>query len=276
VRVLPEFVRGMFVADEDDNVYVMAYGPCSLNYKGVELLEKTFYPFRNQVAFEIKADKSFALNLKIPAWCKGYIISVNGEEIKASEKDNYVCLDRAWKAGDVIEISFKAEIEVHVIDDSDAASKYPLAVKYGALVFAYHVPEEWKAIPGNPMTPLPDGWSWWNVLPVYREADVPDEHERIGLRRYQFPWNIAIDENLSPSDIEIEEIEPSGYVWTNPMIKLHTHCYKAPFLCAPYQKKTLEPIGKYQTVTEKIPLELVPYGCTNLRITYFPRADLRR
>ena len=152
---------------------------------------------------------------------------------------------------------------------------YPLAVKYGALVFAFHIPERWQAVRGNPMTPLPEGWSWWEIHPTYKDADIEEIHERIGMRRYQYSWNIAVDENWSANDFEIEEIEPCGYAWANPMIKLHTHCYKAPFLTAPYQNKTLEPFEKYQTVTEKIPLELVPYGCTNLRITYFPRANLK-
>jgi len=64
-------------------------------------------------------------------------------------------------------------------------------------------------------------------------------------------------------------------VWENPPIKLHTHCYKAPYLNALYEGKTFEPIGDYQYVTDKISLTLVPYGCTNLRITYFPKADLK-
>ena len=33
--------------------------------------------------------------------------------------------------------------------------------------------------------------------------------------------------------------------------------------------------GDKQYVTDKLPLTLVPYGCTNLRITYFPIADLK-
>lgn len=275
VRVLPEFIRNMFVTDKNDNVTVMAYGPCTLNYKGIELEEKTYYPFRNNVSFEIKKDKEFALTLKIPMWSKGYTIKLNGVEQNFEEKDSFVTVNRAWKAGDVIEISFKAEIEVRVIDDTDAASKYPLAVKYGPLVYALHLPSEWRPVKGSPMTALPEGWTWWEIIPTYVDADIPDIHERIGMRRYQYPWNIAVDENLSAKDFTIEEIEPHGYAWLNPMIKLHAHCYKAPFLTAPYANKTLEPFEKYQTVTEKIPLELVPYGCTNLRITYFPRANLK-
>ena len=125
------------------------------------------------------------------------------------------------------------------------------------------------------MTPLPEGYSWWNVTAAYQEADNPDPHMRMGLRKYQTSWNIALDENLSPDEITIEELPENGYVWENPLIKLHTHCYKAPYMCAPYQKRTFEPFGDYQFVTDKLPLELVPYGCTNLRITYFPKADLK-
>ena len=57
------------------------------------------------------------------------------------------------------------------------------------------------------------------------------------------------------------------------MIKLHMTGYKAPYMVAPYPEKTFETFGKYQYVTEKVFLELVPYGCTNLRLTYFPKAD---
>lgn len=275
VRAIPEFIKGMLVTDFEDNIYTMAYGPCSLNYKGIEMTEKTNYPFRNNVLFEIKSDKEFTLNLKVPAWSKGFTVKVNGKEENFAVEDSFVAVRKTWKKGDTVEISFKAEVEVVTVDDSDAGSKYPLAVKYGALVFAFHVPERWQAVRGNPMTPLPEGWSWWEIHPTYVDADIEEIHERIGMRRHQYSWNIAVDENWSANDFEIEEIEPCGYAWSNPMIKLHTHCYKAPFLTAPYQNKTLEPFEKYQTVTEKIPLELVPYGCTNLRITYFPRANLK-
>ena len=97
---------------------------------------------------------------------------------------------------------------------------------------------------------------------------------RMGLRKYQTSWNIALDENLSPDEITIEELPENGYVWEQPLIKLHTHCYKALYLNAPYQGKTYEPFGAYQKVTDKLPLTLEPYGCTNLRITCFPKADL--
>ena len=86
--------------------------------------------------------------------------------------------------------------------------------------------------------------------------------------------NLALDENIAPSDFTIEEIEPCGYVWENTPIKLHAHCYKAPYIMPPYPNRTLEPCGEYQVVTHKLPLTLEPFGCTNLRLTYFPKVAL--
>jgi hypothetical protein len=122
---------------------------------------------------------------------------------------------------------------------------------------------------------MPEGWSWYKVTPVWTEADVPEIHERTGLRRYMISWNVAMDENLSADDVRIELCNPEGYAWSNPCIKLHTHCYKAPYLCSPYPPRAFEPYEDKQFVTDKLDITLVPYGCTNLRITYFPIADLK-
>ena len=75
-----------------------------------------------------------------------------------------------------------------------------------------------------------------------------------------------------PEDFTIEEIEHTGYVWENTPIKLHAYCYKAPYIMPPYPNRTTEPCGEYQPVTHKLPLTLEPFGCTNLRLTYFPKA----
>ena len=274
VVVVPEFIRGMLLHDDNDNIYIMAYGPCSLKYKDISILERTYYPFRNKASFEIGCNKEFAVNLKIPSWCKKYTVTINNNKCDFTVRNGYVELKRHWYPQDTIDISFEAKPEIVKINDSDCAGKYPLAIKYGALIFAYHIPEKWAPYEGAPVTKLPDGWSWFNVTPDYQEADAEDFHEQLGLRKNQFTWNIALDENLTSEDIEIEELPERGYVWSNPMIRLHTHCYKAPYLCAPYESKTHEVIGEYQYVTDKLELTLEPYGCTNLRITYFPKAKL--
>ena len=276
VAIVPDFIRGMLLRDEKDNVYAVAYGPCTLNYKDISIEEKTHYPFRNNSSFVIKCDKRFALNLKVPAWSEGVTLKLNGAEIPAALSDNgFICIDREWKSGDTVDIAFKATVKVIKVDDSDGSKKYPIAFKYGALLYSYHIPEDWQPVEGSPMSPLPEGWTWYSLRPKFDEHPTKDPRERMARRREMFSWNISVDENLTADDFEIEELEPNGYAWANPMIKLHTHCYKSPYLVALYAERFFEPHGEYQYATDKLPLELVPHGCTNLRITYFPKADLK-
>lgn len=264
----------MLLHDENGNVYASAYGPCCLTGDAVGLREETLYPFRNNVKFIMDKDAAFTLFLKIPAWSKGYRIRVDGAPVTGEANGlGYVGVRRNWHTGDVLEIEFDAAVEIVTVDDRDAAGKYPLAIRYGALLFALHIPEIWEKTEPNPgVTPLPEGWHWYNVNPSFQEADDPDPHHRLGLRRYQFCWNVALDPRLKPEDITVEELPESGYVWERPPIRLHLTGWRAPYLTPVYATKTFEPFEKDQFVTEPVPLTLEPFGCTNLRIAYFPRA----
>ncbi len=273
VALLGEFVRGMMLRDENDNVYMTCYGPCVLKYKDVVITQNTLYPFRNSVEFNIEADKEFSVYLKIPGWSCGYSIMVNGKSFQTDKaKDGYVQVKNHWKNGDVLKICFEVKTEIVKIDDSDAGAKYPLAIRRGVLVYSLHLDEDWR--PYNSGAELPEGWLWYAVYPKFDEADVYDAHEQFGLRKYQTDWNVALSETLSAEDIEVEEVQSNGYAWENPLVKLHLKAYRAPYLCAPYPQKTFEPFGDRQIVDMEKNITLVPYGCTNLRITYFPRADL--
>ena len=104
--------------------------------------------------------------------------------------------------------------------------------------------------------------------------ETGDYYENVGRRRDAFSWNVAMDETLTEADVTVEELEGDGYVWEQPRIRLHVPCYKAPYSCCTYPRKTYEPFGDRQYVTHAQTIALEPYGCTNLRVTYFPRADL--
>ncbi len=274
VVVVPRFIRGMLLHNEAGDVCVMTYGPCALSHGDTKLRVVTEYPFRNSVKIVMDADKSFALSLRVPSFAKSVTLSVNGECVDASCEDGFVTLKRDWRAGDYVEIVFGAEVEILHVNDDDMAGKHPLAIRYGALVYSFPVPENWVAYPGRPMTPLPEGWSWFNVKAHYEEAPVPDMKEQMGLRKNQFSWNFALDPNIKPSDVRVEEVECDGYVWENPPIRLHLTAYKAPYLYSPYHSKTHDPFFEFNEVTHPMEVALVPHGCTNLRITYFPKAKL--
>lgn len=229
----------------------------------------------DRVRFTLHSEGEFSVYLKIPVWCKGYTVTVNGAPVKCGRaKNGYVPVRRIWKPDDRLEIQFAMEIEIVKVDDRDMCKKHPLAILRGPLLYSLHIPEQWNPIAGRPHTPLPEEWSWYNCNPVFTEANVHDAHEQLGLRRYQTGWNVALDEQLSPEDISVEERDSNGYVWEDAPIELHLRGYRAPYLCAPYPQRTFFPFGDRQPVTEEMQLSLVPYGCTNLRITYFPRSEL--
>ncbi len=273
VALLPELVHAMMLCDGNDNIYVNAYGPCKVDYKDIKIEEKTLYPFRNKVEFTINSEKEFSLFLKIPQWSRGEAVKLNGMEISVKKGESgYAEVKNSFKVGDILTVEFIAECEVLRVDDSDASGKYPLAIRRGPLVFSLPISEEWRPYHHARHSPL--GWDWFEVYPKFEEAPVPDFHEQLGLRKYQTSWNVALSEKLSGCDITVKEVESDGYVWENAPIKLHLKGYRAPYLCAPYPDRTFEPFGDRQTVDMEKELTLVPYGCTNLRITYFPRADI--
>ncbi len=263
IVILPEFVSNLAFSDGDGNLHLNAYAPCAIRHRGVTLTTDTFYPFRNTVEYTVHTEcpQRFAIYPKHPYWCKRFLILVNGKP----ETE----LLREWRDGDTFTLVFETEPRTERVHD--LAGNEPLAVRYGALNFVYPIPENWKDIgSGRARTPLPPGWAWYEVHPVFR--DPPSvKYEVMGHRKEAISWNMALAEK--ELKITVEECEPAGYVWEHPPIRLRVlGAYKAPYAYAPYPGKTSEIYEAELEVTHPVPLELVPYGCTALRIAYFPRA----
>ncbi|HNX15175.1 MAG TPA: glycoside hydrolase family 127 protein, partial [Oscillospiraceae bacterium] len=275
VILMPEFIRGMALADENRALYLTAYGPCTIRHNGLTIEEKTLYPFKNSVTLDVTGNG--VLYCKNPAWSKETAITVDGKTQSAEVNQNgFIRLDLIGSDHHNIELSFRAEIEVLHIDDSDNAGKHPLAFRYGALLFSLPIQEKWEPYYPQTETPLPEEWPWYKVKPVFEEASTDDNYLRLQLRRDRIYWNVAVDENLKAEDIKVEYNCKNGYVWSEPHVVIKIPAYKAPYSCCLYPSKTFEPFGDCQRVAHPIELTLVPYGCTNLRITYFPRADLEK
>ena len=80
---------------------------------------------------------------------------------------------------------------------------------------------------------------------------------------------------MNPSQIRVVEHAPNGYVWEKPPVTLEVPLYKAPYA---YMLHTPRPQEAWEVPLyvegEAEYCTLVPHGCTNLRITYLPRADV--
>lgn len=278
VRILPEFVRDMVMYEENGTLCYLYYAPSTFEHNGVKITLDTKYPFDDLLSFIVEGEKNnVSLKFRVPEWCSDPQLTINGKPVSAAIEDGFMIPDVTFNSGDRLELRFPMKVKVLHIDDSDRSKNYPIALKYGPLVFSLPVPTEWTAHPGNPATPLPEGWSWFDAAAIVPPSGL-DVYDDIGMKKMLISWNVALDEAISEDEVTVERVNATGYAWEDPHIKLHLKAFKAPYSYAPYPYANMEPFTEngYSYVTDSVDIELVPYGCTNLRITYFPRAKTQK
>ena len=92
-------------------LYVNLYTGSELNWKaeGIELRQETQFPYEEASKITItKGTKDFIMKLRKPAWCNDFSVKVNGKVVATDKSSfaSYIALDRKWKKGDIVEISF--------------------------------------------------------------------------------------------------------------------------------------------------------------------------
>ncbi|MCX5757120.1 MAG: glycoside hydrolase family 127 protein [Candidatus Hydrogenedentes bacterium] len=116
------------------------YGPSDLrghlaSGNAVVLSQDTRYPVDGHVTIRVQPERTetFALRLRIPEWSKKSEVRVCGQTIKA-EAGTYLRIERAWSAGDMIEIDFDFSPRFW-IGEQECANK--TSVYRGPLLYAY-------------------------------------------------------------------------------------------------------------------------------------------
>ncbi len=249
----PKFVAHMWMATHDHGLAAVAYGPSVVRAKvadGTEVVvrEVTDYPFGESVRFEIRAARpvSFPLHLRIPGWARGATL-IDGEKHTSAKPGEFLVVNRRWQSGDVVELKLPMPLRVE--------SRYhqSVAVYRGPLVFSLKIGERFDAIKRHHSTlPAVD----WSIQPTT-------------------PWNyaLAIDRAQPERSIQVAHVTRPG--------KLPFAQETAPIVLSANGRAVPEwklvdnsagdvptsPVVSDQPLTK---LELIPYGCTRLRITEFP------
>ena len=76
------------------------------------------YPWEENVriAFEMKEVVAFTYAIRLPGWCPGTEVLVNGEKACGEEKDGYLYISRKWENGDRIECTFPMQATYYQAD----------------------------------------------------------------------------------------------------------------------------------------------------------------
>jgi DUF1680 family protein len=101
-------VGGYFVSTAPDGIAVNLYGGISTTVETagtkVALREVSTYPWSGDIRIDISPETpaAFDLKVRIPGWCKGATVKVNGELVQATPMNGYVTVNRVWSAGDSV------------------------------------------------------------------------------------------------------------------------------------------------------------------------------
>ncbi len=137
VSLIPTFA----MSTDADGVVVNLYeqGTAKLKLRNgavVNVTTETMYPHDGTVRMAIAPaeESSFALKLRLPAWCERPEIKVNGKPAMPERgTDGYAALRRKWSKGDEVELRFSLEPRVVIGDHKNEGH---LAVMFGPLVLA--------------------------------------------------------------------------------------------------------------------------------------------
>ena len=116
------------------------YGPSTIAARAagaaVRLRQRTDYPRDGRIVIEVAPDRParFALRLRIPHWSAATRVAVNGEAVPDVRPGTYLALDRAWAAGDKVEIGLDMSLRFWA-GEKECAGK--TAVYRGPLLLAY-------------------------------------------------------------------------------------------------------------------------------------------
>ncbi|MCD8292923.1 MAG: glycoside hydrolase family 127 protein, partial [Prevotellaceae bacterium] len=150
-------VSNYMYATQGDDVYVNLYIQGSADIETASgplvLRQTTDYPWDGVIRIEVEPEmeRTFALRLRIPGWTKDYPVStdlysftdealpytltVNGKRAQAQPGDGYATLKRAWKSGDVVELTLPMPVRRIRALENVEDDRGKLAIERGPMVY---------------------------------------------------------------------------------------------------------------------------------------------
>jgi hypothetical protein len=266
----PKLAAHLWMKTPDEGLVAAAWAPCRVDTRlrdvPVTVSVETDYPFRDAVQLSVAPTRSmrFPLLLRVPAWAEGATVRVNGGPEQPMKPGSLHRLEREWSGR--VQLALRFPMRGRVSTRYNEA----VAIERGPLVYALKIGEEWTRVNADkPHRELPHGdfevrpttaWNYGLILnePVGRQRSLSPadtiafEERTVGERPFS-PDGAGMVAKAKGRVIPswklqrgwAGEISPADAAWSDP--------------------------GRQVTDQHVEEITLIPYGCTNIRITEFPR-----
>lgn len=267
-RMLPNFVSRMWMTDSEGGAVATIYGPSTAIFTtsagNLTITCATDYPFADVLTFSVSgADgASIPLSLRIPTWCSSASVSINGTAADVKlEAGTFVRLPESVKSGDVIVLRLPMPIEKKTLRGQG------IYFQRGPLLFAYAIPQqmtedtkEYANMHGK--KPENSDFKCWNITPV---GD----------------FNYAFSDDGQPLTVATPAVNaPSGTIpfdaaYAPVSLRIPVRQIAWGLEDNRYTPHVPEQGRLTLLDSERQYIDLIPYGCTELRLTVFPDADAK-
>jgi uncharacterized protein len=258
----PKFVSHLWMRTPDDGIVVGAYAPSRVRFSargvGVDASIETDYPFRETAKLIVTPERAvrFPLLLRVPSWADGATLQVASATAVTMRAGTIHRLERDW--------SGRTDLMIRLPMSPKVTRRYndAVAIERGPLVYALKIGEQWTRV---------------NAEKPHREPPHADYEVRPTT-----PWNYGlIGSGESIAGLSFHE-QPVGERPFSPEAAGMSASVKARRLPdwriergwagerSSSDRGWADP-GRSGSPQPDETVTLTPYGCTNIRITEFPR-----
>ena len=255
----PGHVQNLWQATSDDGLAAWMYAGSEVTARvgtqgrEVNIAERTDYPFSGKAEFHVSAAEQtrFPLYLRVPRWCRGFSVSVNGQDVHVHPAPGtYVRIENTWGHHDNVEITMPMEISTTLWPRTGSVT-----VDRGPLSYSVRIEEEWRRCGGS------NEWPEWEVFPAspWNYALAPDETGAIGLQVAQ-------------------EKTTADQPWTleNAPVLLRARARRVPSWSMTGETVDPVPCRPVEADEKAEEVSMIPLGCARLRISCLPVAGTTR